>query len=142
MIKKVLFALCTILMIACALFYLFYNHYLDATALARPFNALGFQPALDERYDFPEELDVGYDSQAGIYFAQNELLIQFYENVTNVEKKEVAGMMDAEYAGETEEGYVRMLIPAALSLTELQRLCENMPLKSVCVEAAYVDKGI
>lgn len=142
MIKKVLFALCMILAVTSALSYLFYDHHLDDTALAKPFNVLGFQPALDERYDFPEELDVGYDSQAGIYFAQNELLIQFYENVTNVEKKEVAGMMDAEYAGETEEGYVRMLIPAALSLTELQQLCENMPLKSVCVEAAYIDKGI
>lgn len=139
--KKILFAITTIIILVAAAAILLQNHYLDGTALAKPFNALGFQPILDERYDFPEDLDVAYDPTAGIYYARNEILIAFFENVTDVEKKEVEALMKAQLNGETQDGYARMMIPAALSLEELKRLCSSMPTKSVCIEAAYVDQG-
>lgn len=141
--KKIILGICcSLLVLVAATSYLFYNHYLDNTALARPFNALGFEPVLDERYYFPNKVDVAYDEQTGTYYARNEILIDFFENVTDNEKKEVESMMKADFSGKSEDGYTRMMIPAALSMKELELLCESMPTRSVCIEAAYIDRGL
>lgn len=118
---------------------LFHFHYLDGTFLAKPYNALGFRPKMNTT--FSDGIAIKYDPASGIYYAANEILIEFYENVTDVEKKEVVAMMKAKLGDKTEEGHDRLFIPASLSLEELKLLCESLPTKSVCVKAAYVDEG-